>query len=129
MGFYFKVISWGFCNSNLSIFGSADIILFQIAVEICENTRQQIVCFGGTTIHITEAIYGRKRKGNKCGLNPIFYCKARDSKLSKVRNLCEGKVFCSVHVTDDNFGNPCLGSEEYMHIKYDCVGMCCFTFR
>lgn len=38
-----------------------------------------------------------------------------------MRNICEGKQSCIINPANSVFGNPCPGTEKYVHVDYHCM--------
>ncbi|XP_064638585.1 collagen alpha-1(XIV) chain-like [Lineus longissimus] len=90
----------------------------------CENSRYRlgIMCYGGGTMQIVSAMWGRMslwtcRTGNyrKTG------CRETVKATATVKRLCNAKTTCRLSATTALFGEPCKGVSKYIEIKYKCT--------
>ena len=87
-----------------------------LIVAVCKGKQRNLLCFGSKTIHIIEAIYGRK--ANNCGL------RSRDCEedvTDIIRNECEGKNFCVAYGRHKEYRDPCFWRSEYLDLTYECI--------
>jgi len=56
----------------------------------------------------------------RCGNSSVVDCKAKESEKI-MRDICEGKQSCIVNPDNSVFGNPCPGTEKYVHVDYSCM--------
>ncbi|XP_071848674.1 uncharacterized protein [Apostichopus japonicus] len=93
-------------------------------VRVCEHKILTVTCDAGEVIHIHDALYGRMSDTNCTSRNPpAGGCKAEHS-LSNVTEMCENLTSCSVHASNDVFGDPCRGYVKYLEVTYSCVRIC-----
>ena len=92
----------------------------------CEHAADDTVdlqCPTGMFINIKSANYGRIPKLNVgCNLNrpEVKECKSTNSK-SIVIDRCQTKNSCSVRAANSVFGDPCIGVEKYLQVRYNCL--------
>nr|5H4S_A Chain A, L-rhamnose-binding lectin [Toxopneustes pileolus] len=86
----------------------------------CEGKSLDLECPEGYIISVNYANYGRNSPGicpHKSSNAPP--CSASSS-LRIINEHCDGRSSCSVHATNDVFGDPCRGVYKYLEVDYSC---------
>ncbi|KAL9985677.1 hypothetical protein ACROYT_G008105 [Oculina patagonica] len=85
---------------------------------ICQNKTGEVKCPGTQTINLLFANYGRRHL-LKCGIGLNVKCISIASHTT-VRLMCDGKNSCSLHASNDVFGNPCRLTPKYLELYWEC---------
>ncbi|CAH1267833.1 CPAMD8 [Branchiostoma lanceolatum] len=88
---------------------------------VCERSTMSIQCPAHKVIHIQSAMYGRVPGGSVCGtVYTGAPCRSPTS-LSVLQERCDGREACSVRAENGVFGDPCVGTNKYLAVEYECV--------
>ncbi|XP_048579859.1 uncharacterized protein LOC5521691 isoform X2 [Nematostella vectensis] len=86
---------------------------------ICEFSSAILSCPASTTITIQSANFGRTSSA-PCGMISVTNCV--NNVTDRMKDLCEGKNFCSVRPVTGLFGNdPCPSVTKYLETTYTCT--------
>jgi len=90
-------------------------------ITLCENERQKLTCPNDGKIFVMGATYGRQSR-DTCPSPPMRKtdCTSASSE-GKVVEMCDGQRSCSLHASNDVFGNPCPGTYKYLQVTYNCT--------
>eukprot|EP00058_Branchiostoma_floridae_P014957 XP_002600445.1 hypothetical protein BRAFLDRAFT_109205 [Branchiostoma floridae] len=91
----------------------------QTTRRVCEHDTMHLSCHSGSTLQISDAMYGRTNKDH-CKWS-LIKCQSSSS-LSAVRHRCQGRRTCSVPASNDVFGEPCWAVPKYLEVTYKCFG-------
>ena len=99
-----------------------------LLVDICEGTETKLTCpTPNHAIRILSAFYGRRDKTTCPHETADEYegeCRG-DGVLTRLKAVCDGRMFCHVG-TYNNFGpDPCVGIYKYLQVDYTCTSMYC----
>ncbi|XP_065066388.1 L-rhamnose-binding lectin ELEL-1-like [Rhopilema esculentum] len=87
---------------------------------ICENQDSTISCPSNLKVRIDFAYYGRLHQRN-CTTGPMKTVECRAESSEKiVKNLCNNQQSCTLKANNKVFGDPCVGTFKYLHVKYCC---------
>lgn len=91
------------------------------SVTLCESDQQRIGCKKGTSLIITDALYGRSDTITCCcRLMNDTDCKAKYA-LDIVSARCDYKEICDLEASNTIFGDPCIGTIKYLEVNYLCL--------
>ncbi|KAL5006451.1 hypothetical protein ScPMuIL_015257 [Solemya velum] len=76
----------------------------------------------GTVIRIDHAVYGRT-EGGEVWPGPVYNtsCSAGPSVLTLVKDDCDNRISCEISAINDNYGDPCSGTNKYLNVTYSCI--------
>ena len=102
------------------------MIFLQLIIEtknvtVCEHERRRISCAKGEKLYIKGASYGRQSR-DICPSPQMrdIHCRSKTSE-EKVEELCDGQGKCTLHASNNVFGNPCPGTFKYLKVTYNCT--------
>nr|XP_039250734.1 LOW QUALITY PROTEIN: macrophage mannose receptor 1-like [Styela clava] len=94
--------------------------------NICEGETGTLFCGGNLVILVHHASYGRNNPLT-CGGGdavPSGGCHTSSS-FELVSQQCNGRSSCQLSATNENFGDPCVGTYKYLNIIYSCETNTC----
>lgn len=111
---------------SLVIFGTKFVAVDSTSSSsalVCEGSQLTIKCDKGL-INVIKANYGRLSscECNFNGIAPIYTtnCMSTNS-VEIVKAKCSNKPTCSVHATNEVFGDPCFDTHKYLEVEYQCI--------
>ncbi|XP_052761688.1 latrophilin Cirl-like [Mya arenaria] len=108
-------------NMNLCacvvLFVTVSITTVYCDVILCEGSTGYIECPFPSRIVIYAASYGRTRL-DVCPDSNIYTlrCRARGT-LRRVRATCQGRNLCQIRANNDEYGDPCEGTNKYLNVE------------
>lgn len=89
--------------------------------HLCDGESGAIVCPVGSTIQITEAVYGSEANSrHRCSTPSDVDCNQQASDTTFVANRCNGNRACFLNATTAVFGDVCTGSGKFLQVDYSC---------
>ena len=120
---FFSFLHPSFFLSFFLSFISVFVFYLFLPVNICERERHTIICPPGKIIHILQASYGRQNSytcpNSGQGLGNI-YCHSEYSHAIVV-GTCDLKPSCELFADNSVFGNPCVRTDKYLMVRYQCL--------
>ncbi|CAF0928390.1 unnamed protein product, partial [Brachionus calyciflorus] len=88
---------------------------------VCQDKQLDLDCSADTVLNILEANYGRSSLSICSSLNSSNSLCSPANVLSIVRNLCNNKRRCQINVHSSVFIKKCTNTNEYLHVRYQCL--------